>query len=372
MRKVRTVFVGLLVAVVVYSGVCRSALALTPGDANGDGVVDVSDLQCAVLASLAPESPPCLLDIGAVDINCDDDVDVADIQLLVGLVLVFPAPGLPVGVDFNGNGVHDACEGAFCGNAAVEEDETCDDGNQVWGDGCTPLCEDETGMNLVLIEGTVSYSGNVGLSDVLVIMVSNVPIEDLYDYPEDTVAAALINPGPQFPFFYQAPVQAGTYWVSAILNKGGTEGLGPEDPATSYPFALEVDADNWAMGVDMDLLGSSGTGQISGTISIENGQATPNDRLHIVLSTTPPPEVNVSKSISVKPVSFPYTYVFENIGFGTFYVAAQFDVGDNNEDQPGDEDYLGVYQSFMNPKPIALAPGEVVDGIDFTVYLDPF
>ena len=46
-------------------------------------------------------------------------------------------------VDSNHNGHGDACEGAICGNGAVEGSEQCDDGNAAGGDGCSAICTRE-------------------------------------------------------------------------------------------------------------------------------------------------------------------------------------------------------------------------------------
>lgn len=355
------------------SVLCSSTAAgAAPGDANSDGVVDISDVQCTVLASLVALPPVCLQDATAIDVDCSGQVDVADIQLVVGLALSFPQAVLPAESDANGNGQHDDCEGSFCGDGVVDEGEQCDDGNALWGDGCSPNCEEEAGMDLVLIEGTVLFSGDVGPADELTIMISLVPVDDVYEYPEGSLYGASAQLAPVFPFKYQLQVAPGTYYLSAVLNKGGTEGFGPEDPATIYPYAISVDTSDWASGVEMDLLGSTGDGQVSGTLTLTGGEAGPDDRLYVYLSTTAPPAVSVSRQLQFKPAVFPQPYTFEGVGTGTFYVLAQLDVGDDSAEEPGAEDFVGLYPSFMNPQTVTLGPGEVVENIDFALKPPPF
>jgi cysteine-rich repeat protein len=349
-----------------------AAVGATLGDANADGVVDISDVQCTVLASLVVLPPPCLLDGKAIDVDCSGQVDVADIQLVVSLALSFPQAVLPAESDANGNGQHDDCEGSFCGDGVVDEGEQCDDGNALWGDGCAPNCEEEAGMDLVLIEGTVIFGGDVGPADELTIMISLVQVDDVYEYPEGSLYGASAQLGPVFPFEYQLQVAPGTYYLSAVLNKGGTEGFGPEDPATIYPYAVSVDTSDWASGVDMDLLGSTGEGQVSGTLTLTGGEAAPDDLLRVILSTTAPPAVTVSRELQFKPVVFPQAYTFEGVGTGTFYVLAQLDVGDDSAEEPGAEDFVGLYPSFMNPQTVTLGPGEMVENIDFSLGPSPF
>lgn len=49
----------------------------------------------------------------------------------------FPNPNQE---DLNTNGIGDACENGFCGNGVKDGDETCDDKNQIPGDGCSTTC----------------------------------------------------------------------------------------------------------------------------------------------------------------------------------------------------------------------------------------
>lgn len=81
------------------------------GDIDGDGDVDVVDLQCSLLALSADlmgdEAPTCVAPaIPGLDLTCDAEFNVIDIQTLIALVV-----GKPLGAaDENGSGVHDGCE----------------------------------------------------------------------------------------------------------------------------------------------------------------------------------------------------------------------------------------------------------------------
>lgn len=145
-----------------------------PADVTGDAYVDISDLQCTVLASLNPIPPGCLVHPAAADINCDDRIDVVDVQLMVQMVMKYPLSGLGAVKDADNDGIHmdcDNCPNVFnveqtdtdgdgagdacdppdvpvCGNKKVDGVETCDDGNLVNGDGCDSTCHIEYGFNV--------------------------------------------------------------------------------------------------------------------------------------------------------------------------------------------------------------------------------
>lgn len=78
-------------------------------DVNGDGEIDVVDVQCVVLTILGPGLPNCLADADAADLNCSGGTDVVDYQLIVLVVLAHPAAGIPEGKDTNGDNIHDDC-----------------------------------------------------------------------------------------------------------------------------------------------------------------------------------------------------------------------------------------------------------------------
>ncbi len=104
------------------------AYGAVPNDVNGDGGVDVADVQCVALAVLGPQPPGCLAKPAAADLNCDDSTDVVDYQLIVLVVLKFPAAGMPPDKDANGDNIHDDCGGGvdpFCGDGECDPDETC-------------------------------------------------------------------------------------------------------------------------------------------------------------------------------------------------------------------------------------------------------
>ena len=83
------------------------------GDLNGDDKVDVLDLQCMTptvqwsLAGAIGAAPICLHDVEAADLDCNDVINVIDMQLAPTVVLGDP---LSPQIDANSNGIHDNCE----------------------------------------------------------------------------------------------------------------------------------------------------------------------------------------------------------------------------------------------------------------------
>ncbi|NUN14271.1 MAG: hypothetical protein HUU55_11630 [Myxococcales bacterium] len=118
------------------------------GDLTADGIVNVLDVQCgmlAILMSLAenPQKPECLMQAGAqLDMGCDGKFNVADLLNIIGMSLGAP---LESSIDANKNGCPDTCDPWTCqDNDPCTKDVydaqtgctqlpiTCDDGN-----GCT-------------------------------------------------------------------------------------------------------------------------------------------------------------------------------------------------------------------------------------------
>lgn len=106
----------------VQIGTVGSAAAAcngVPGDVNQDGEVNVVDAQCGILTTLwvlagrvGEDVPPCLngASPAVANANCDNSVNVVDVQLIV--LFAFGAP-LDVGIDGDGDGCPDACQDAI-------------------------------------------------------------------------------------------------------------------------------------------------------------------------------------------------------------------------------------------------------------------
>ncbi len=106
-------------------------------DVNGDGQIDVVDVQCVVLTILGPGLPDCLSNADAADLNCSGGTDVVDYQLMVLVVLAHPQVGIPDDKDVNNNNIHDDCEGnvdPVCGDNECNGDETCNTCQQDCGE----------------------------------------------------------------------------------------------------------------------------------------------------------------------------------------------------------------------------------------------
>lgn len=94
------------------SGMGSTTVCDTGGDLNGDGVVNVADVLCDVLAVLAEASagspPNCLAPTSAIaDTNCDGNTTISDVNLALHYSLAIP---LPTVLDANANACPDACE----------------------------------------------------------------------------------------------------------------------------------------------------------------------------------------------------------------------------------------------------------------------
>lgn len=88
-------------------------LGLPPGDINNIAPVSVADVQCAVLTALwgiggkIGPLPGCLVGPPArADVNCDGNVDIADVLIIINLALGTPLD--PV-LDANADGCPDKC-----------------------------------------------------------------------------------------------------------------------------------------------------------------------------------------------------------------------------------------------------------------------
>lgn len=105
-----------LFALLAHFGPAAGACSAVPGDIDGNSAVDVTDVQCALLATLAelaPESsspPDCLGGaLSAADTDCDGAAGVADVLLVIQRVLDLDWAS---SVDSDGDGCADACQAA--------------------------------------------------------------------------------------------------------------------------------------------------------------------------------------------------------------------------------------------------------------------
>lgn len=100
---------------------------LFKGDVTGDGMTNVVDAQCTSLLALyflvgeTGPLPACLIGPTTIgDLNCDSNLNVIDVQLVI-----YYALKLPVAPDANGNNCVDSCELYDCGNGTCESYEYC-------------------------------------------------------------------------------------------------------------------------------------------------------------------------------------------------------------------------------------------------------
>lgn len=120
--------IGLLLATVLPSpsnaGQCLSPV----GDVNGNGATNIVDVQCLILTSLWSLNnqeglpPDCIAGApDTADVNCDFQLSVVDVQVLVNLALGSP---LSSQIDGDKDGCPDACS-AECGDGVCEFFEQC-------------------------------------------------------------------------------------------------------------------------------------------------------------------------------------------------------------------------------------------------------
>ena len=90
-----------------YFGLCEQYC-----DLNGDGAINVADYQCMLFAArwaMSPASaapPACLTSPEMADLDCDESIDVIDVQLFADVYFGDIHPDL----DGDGNGIVDSCE----------------------------------------------------------------------------------------------------------------------------------------------------------------------------------------------------------------------------------------------------------------------
>jgi hypothetical protein len=103
-------------------GVCTDPCPLvnlcleSPGDVNGDGTTDISDVQCGIVAALWELAgsfgamPMCCKgEWWRTDMNCDQGTNIVDVLMGINMALKIP---MAAGLDADGNGCPDACQAA--------------------------------------------------------------------------------------------------------------------------------------------------------------------------------------------------------------------------------------------------------------------
>jgi len=115
------------------------------GDINADGITNVSDVQCVVLAALdltpgdPSSTPTCLSSTSEADLDCSDNVSVIDVQLTVHLVLgaLVGNTSAPASYDGDGDQIVSGCDS--CPNDHNPDQLDSDDDGL--GDVCDPTPE---------------------------------------------------------------------------------------------------------------------------------------------------------------------------------------------------------------------------------------
>lgn len=119
--RIRTKISVLVALLLVAAAVDASAACLTPaGDITNNNTTNVIDVQCLTLVSLwylngsTGVQPICLqTSVSDADINCDGNINVSDVQLVILLALKQP---LPVALDADADKCVDVCEADIDGD----------------------------------------------------------------------------------------------------------------------------------------------------------------------------------------------------------------------------------------------------------------
>jgi len=257
-----------------------------------------------------------------------------------------------------------------CGDGYTTAGEECDDGNLTAGDGCSPTCKYE--VDATAIAGTVTLTGDVPAPADKVIVMAFTKLQPDPKSPADKPAYVIFEPA-TFPHPYTLPVAAGSYYVLGVFDKGGTvseSGIGPEDTVSWYPNmqspqAVVAAAKQKVTGIDIKITAIP-PGSVSGTITKATG-ATPNDSLYVVVSTTSYPEVTSIIQKKVMPVTFPYSYTVDNIPPGQYYILAFFDSNDDSfgeQNAPGDK--MTGYPTLNASTKVTIESGKTAANINMT------
>ena len=205
----------------------------------------------------------------------------------------------------------------------------------------------------VPITGTVAYDGFT--TGDIVVQATHVSVEG-----QMFSAATLAAPG---PFSIIAPASTGEVIIWAVADEDG-DGL---FDVGSDPFDAigPMNTGNGITQIGLDLEGDGpGNGSVGGLVTF-SGEVSVNDVLHVLLLDEIGAPGDPVSQITVTAPLFPVEYTFEEIPTGTYWTAAQLDVGGDNPTFPaGEEDPVGNYG------PILLSPGGSVSTASFSVALE--
>jgi cysteine-rich repeat protein len=143
--------------------------------------------------------------------------------------------------------------GSVCGNAIMENDEACDDGNSKDDDGCNSLCMKEDPDNHNILTGIIR---NLEISDVSIIaqwQMSDQKENDSYTGDDDSQ-----ENGSQFLPTGQFGVSKPIIVCSLVADTGGAENIASVHAVLSYPGDISISKD-----------GTSGCGQKKGELELK-------------------------------------------------------------------------------------------------------
>jgi hypothetical protein len=208
------------------------------------------------------------------------------------------------------------------------------------------------------INGTATYTGSIFTNPDITIglhtSVSKPPI-------------ASIDKASGVPYTFE-DLADGTYFISAYIDADDSGG----EPDPGEPFSWYGDQEPIVISggitvndVDIVLEDSAvETGAINGTVTYTGNITTTGDLI-----------VSLHESTSVDDTPIRTTtadgtgaYSFENLGDGTYYVAAFLDVNDSGDGPPNDGEPFSWYIDLNgDPKAVVISGGSTVSDVDITL-----
>ena len=163
----------------------------------------------------------------------------------------------------NGDGCNDSCKkigsglcspSPCCGDGNHDDGEECDDGNLEDDDGCSSACIMDQAPTA--ITGTITFDGEAGPNDTVWVLA----YDELLESPggEGVSPAAVEIFDAIFPLEYVLPATAGTWYVGAVYDVNGdaAQGFGLEDfgvwhVVNDLPATVTIKTDEIVEGINI-------------------------------------------------------------------------------------------------------------------------
>lgn len=213
-----------------------------------------------------------------------------------------------------------------------------------------------------VINGTVTYTGTTYTNPTITIGLHT-------SVGEPPIASIDKVSGDSYSFEGLAD---GTYYISAYIDADSSGG--EPDPGEPFSWYVDLNGDPKAVLItggstvnDVDIVledSAVETGAINGTVTYTGNITTTGD---IIVS------IHESANIDDTPIRTTIAdgagaYSFENLGDGTYYVAAFLDVNDSGDGPPDEGEPFSWYvDQAGNPKAVVISGGSTVSAVDITL-----